>query len=157
MTAVTDELRSGPFAGMSEAQLHRLGACASLVRYAAGEAVIAEGAAADRFFLILEGEVALSAHQPHLGRVALESIGAGDLLGWSWLAAPRVWQLDAHAAGPVTTVAFDAACVRRAMEHDHELGYQLLQRFVGVIAHRLQASRLQRLDVYAPQGGPRPT
>jgi len=157
MTELIDALRSGAFAGMREGHLHRLGACARRVEYRAGDAVINEGGAADRFFLILEGEVEVSVHQPHLGDVALESIGAGDLLGWSWLAVPAVWQLDAHASSPVTAVAFDAACVRREMERDHELGYQLLQRFVGVIVHRLQASRLQRLDVYAPLAGPEPT
>ncbi len=150
MEEVAELLRTGLFAGLGEAQLQRLGACGQVRRYRPGEALIAEGATADGFFLILEGEVGVSVHQPHRGSLPVESLGAGDLLGWSWLTPPHIWQLDASANGEVRAVAFDASCIRQQMARDHELGYQLLRRFVDVISHRLQASRLQRLDVYAP-------
>ena len=55
---------------------------------------------------------------------------------------------DARASGRVHTVAFDGRCLRGKCEEDHSLGYDLLTRFVAVIVERLQATRLQLLDVY---------
>ena len=51
------------------------------------------------------------------------------------------------------TLAFDGACLRGKCADDHALGYELLTRFVGVIVERLQATRLQLLDVYGHVAG----
>ena len=38
------------------------------------------------------------------------------------------------------------------MEADPALGYEVLRRFLPVMAHRLGAARLQMLDLYGPRG-----
>ena len=43
---------------------------------------------------------------------------------------------------------FDGACLRDKCEADHDLGYELMKRFAPVMLERLQATRLQLLDVY---------
>jgi hypothetical protein len=45
-------------------------------------------------------------------------------------------------------VAFDGACLRGKCEQDHDLGYELMKRFAANMVDRLQATRLQLLDVY---------
>ena len=45
-------------------------------------------------------------------------------------------------------IALDAACLRQKCEADHDLGYDLMKRFMPVLIQRLQTSRLQALDVY---------
>jgi CRP/FNR family cyclic AMP-dependent transcriptional regulator len=55
---------------------------------------------------------------------------------------------DAHAVDDTSAIAFDGACLRGKCDADHELGYQLMCRFAGAIVNRLQATRLQLLDVY---------
>ncbi len=45
-------------------------------------------------------------------------------------------------------IVFDGACLRGKCDADHELGYQLMRRFASVLVDRLQATRLQLLDVY---------
>ena len=47
----------------------------------------------------------------------------------------------------------DGACLRGKCEEDHDLGYELLMRFAQVIVERLQATRLQLLDVYGHVAG----
>ena len=42
----------------------------------------------------------------------------------------------------------DATCLRRKCEEDHDLGYEMMKRFVPVLIERLQGTRLQMLDVY---------
>ncbi len=151
------DLTQQPFLrGVPEACLAPLADCARAVRLAAGEYLLRQGQPADRFYLLTEGEVTLTSFLPGQGALPVEVLGAGEALGWSWLLPPYQWHFDAQARTAVAAIRFDADCLRRHMEADHELGYRLQQRFLGVVLRRLQASRLQLLDVYdLPCGGRR--
>ena len=81
-------------------------------------------------------------------RVTIETIDDGDVVGWSWLFPPYRWHFDARALDVVRAVAFDGACLRGKCDDDHAFGYELLDRFSPVMLERLQATRLQLLDVY---------
>ena len=122
--------------------------CAKNVRFAEGVTLIREGDHADHFFLLREGLVALDVHQPGRATISIQTIGAGDVLGWSWLFPPYRWQFSAHALQAVRAIAFDGRCLRRKCEQDHDLGYGLMQRAARIMMQRLQATRLQLLDVY---------
>lgn len=149
MLTVADRVTGLPiFAGLERRHLEVVAASGRLARFMAGEAILREGQQADRFYVLLEGSVALEVASPERGPVVIQTLGPGDPLGWSWLFAPYRWHLDAIARGPVTAVAFDAASVRAACDADHELGYRLLARFGNVMLQRLMATRLQLLDVY---------
>jgi CRP/FNR family transcriptional regulator, cyclic AMP receptor protein len=78
----------------------------------------------------------------------LETIDDGDLLGWSWLVPPYRVAFDARAVDTVHTVSFDALCLRGKCDEDAVLGYELMRRFLPVIADRLQATRLRLIDIY---------
>ena len=43
---------------------------------------------------------------------------------------------------------FNALCLRGKCDEDHDLGYELMRRFGQIMFERLQATRLQLLDVY---------
>lgn len=122
--------------------------CASNVRFAAGADLFREGDAADQFYLIRHGRVALQVFIPGQGRITLETIEAGDVLGWSWLFPPYRWHFDAQALELTRAIAFDGGCLRAKCDDDHHLGYTLMQRFARIMMQRLQATRLQLLDVY---------
>ena len=78
----------------------------------------------------------------------IDTLGNGDVLGWSWLFEPYRWQFDAVARDDVAAVAFDGACLRTKCDSDARLGYMMTQRFARVILGRLQSVRLRVLDVY---------
>ncbi len=78
----------------------------------------------------------------------IATLGEGAVVGWSWLFPPYRWSFDARALELTRTVAFDGACLRGKCEADTTLGYELMQRFAAVMLDRLQATRLQLLDVY---------
>lgn len=141
------------FEGVSARHIDRLAPFASEARFASGERVIQEHGEADCFYLIVSGRLGLRAHVPPRGTVSIQSLGPGELLGWSWLHEPRQWHFDGFARGEVRAIRFDANAVREAMEKDKDLGYAVLQRFVDAILERLQATRLQMLDVYAEHTG----
>jgi CRP-like cAMP-binding protein len=125
--------------------------CAANVRFAAGDDLFREGDVADRFYLIRHGHVALQVFIPGQGRITIETIAAGEVLGWSWLFPPYRWHFDAQALELSRAIAFDGACLRAKCDEDHDLGYMLMQRFAQVMTQRLQATRLQLLDLYGVQ------
>jgi CRP-like cAMP-binding protein len=136
------------FAGLEPAQLQLIAGCAHNVAFFKGERFFREGDAADTFYLVRRGRVALSTHVPGRGDVTIETVEPGEVLGWSWLFPPYVWHFDARAVEDSGVVAFDGACLRGKCEADHSLGYELLRRFAQVMIDRLQHTRTLLLDVY---------
>jgi len=104
---------------------------------------------ARKFWLIDAGQVALDAMVPGDGRVTIEMLGRGDLLGLSWLQPPYTWKYGAITTQPMQAFEFDAEAVRAACAKDPVLGYELLLRFMAVAAHRLQATRARLLEARA--------
>lgn len=128
--------------------LDTLAGCASNASFEPDCAIFHEGEPADRFYVIREGRVALEAFQLEHGPVVLQTMDAGDVLGWSWLVPPHRWRFDARSVTRVRAFAFDGTCLRDKCNADPRLGYALLLRFANLLEQRLQAARLQTLDVY---------
>lgn len=132
----------------------RLLALARDVALPGGARIFEEGQKADRFWIIRSGTVALDIHMPGRGRVVVETIGAGSLLGWSWLCPPRQWHLAAEAREAVRAWEFDAAAVRDLCAEDTALGLSLVTAVAETIGDRLRATRTRLLDLYGPPGPP---
>jgi CRP/FNR family transcriptional regulator, cyclic AMP receptor protein len=122
--------------------------CASNVRFADGTFLFREGEAARQFFLIRDGKVALEIAAPGRGHLVVQTVGDGGVVGVSWLFPPYRYQFDARALSPVRALALDGVCLRGHCDQDTRLGYALMQRFARIAVQRLQAARLQLLDVY---------
>jgi hypothetical protein len=82
--------------------------------------------------------------------VTLQTLGEGEILGWSWLFPPYVCQFDARARADIRATVFDAACLRGKCAADAALGYEFMRRLTRVVSTRLEATRRQLLDVYGP-------
>ncbi|MGP0566262.1 MULTISPECIES: cyclic nucleotide-binding domain-containing protein [unclassified Nitrospina] len=136
------------FAGLQDKYMKLVIGCASNVRFESGEFLFREGAAADHFYIIRHGRVALEMAPPNKPPMIVDTVEGGQVLGWSWLAPPHLWHFDAHAMTLVRAIALDAACLRKKIEADHELGYELFRRFFIIAAERLQHTRIQLMDVY---------
>ena len=59
------------------------------------------------------------------GTAVVETLGEGELLGWSWLFEPYRWHLGAQARSAVSAYEFDAQRVRAACEEDPAFGLAL--------------------------------
>jgi len=141
------------FEGLQPDHLELIAGCAMNRVFAPGEQLMREGERADDFYVIRSGDVALGTYVPQRGALTIETLHDGDLLGWSWLVPPYRTMFDARALAQTRTVSFDGACLRGKCEEDHELGYELLTRFIAVIVERLHATRLRLLDVYGDLPG----
>jgi CRP/FNR family cyclic AMP-dependent transcriptional regulator len=95
-------LAAHPFLhGMSADQLGMLAKAARDVSFPARHRLFEDGGNATRFWLIQCGHVSLDLHIPGEGPVVIETIGMGELLGWSWLFPPYKWAFGAVAATAV--------------------------------------------------------
>ena len=137
-------LAAHPFLrGMSADQVSALAETARDVSFPAKERLFEDGGNATRFWLIRCGHVSLDLHVPGEGPVVIETVGMGELLGWSWLFPPYKWAFGAVAATAVEAFEFDAPKVRELCAADPRLGYELGQRISRVLAQRLQAVRIR--------------
>ena len=136
------------FQDLEEAYLKLVVGCASNVRFEANQLIFREGEEANQFYLIRHGQVSVEIFAPNRGSVNVQTLEEGDILGWSWLIPPYEWHFDARAIGLVRAIALDGKCLREKCELNHDLGYELLKRFAYIVGQRLDATRLQLLDVY---------
>jgi CRP/FNR family cyclic AMP-dependent transcriptional regulator len=145
MIEVTAESLAGhPFLHrMSRDHLAVLAGTARDITFPARYRLFEDGGSAARFWLIQSGHVALDLHIPGQGRMKIDTLGMGELLGWSWLFPPYRWAFGAVAAHRVEAFEFDARAVRACCQADPVLGYDLTQRLAQVLAKRLQATRVQ--------------
>ena len=145
-----DEILEGVafFAGMGEEEIALIAGCGRNARFDAGETIFRQGDAADNFFVVRHGSVAVGNFVPPRGELVIETLEAGELLGWSWLFPPYRAHFDARALTLVRATEFDGACLRDKCAADPALGYDVVHRFAGVLIERLQWTRLRLLDLY---------
>jgi CRP-like cAMP-binding protein len=133
-------------AGMAPEHLQALADCGRRVSVSRDELLGQEREPANAFYLIQAGRVGIEMRTPDRGAVRVQTIGPGDVVGWSWLVPPHRWQFDARVLEPVQAVLLDARQLRDRCEQDPALGYQLLKRLLAVVAGRTAATRRQLLD-----------
>jgi CRP/FNR family transcriptional regulator, cyclic AMP receptor protein len=136
------------FAGLPPEYLTLMAGCAVNTHLQPGEFLFRDGQAADRFFVLRHGRVAIEVHDPAGGGIVVDTVDDGDVVGWSWLVPPYRWVFDARAVESTSAVSFDGACLRGKCEDDPRLGYLLLQRVSTVMFSRLEAARVRLLDLY---------
>jgi len=152
MATIEEILQEHPFFAGAPAELVRLVAgCARNRMFRAGEYLFHEGDPANEFFLIRQGKVALEINAPGRAPIVFETLTVGDFAGASWLIPPYRWVFDARAVELTRTTGIDAACLRGKCDVDHDLGYEMMKRFLPALVKRLHATRLQILDVYGNQ------
>ncbi|MEJ2665840.1 MAG: cyclic nucleotide-binding domain-containing protein [Deinococcales bacterium] len=139
------------FAGLGKDRLEFIAGCGWNVQYRPGAVIYRFGEPADRFLMLREGTVSVEVQPPTGPTRRIETMGKGEVLGWSWLFPPHVWQFDTRALTVVRATAFDGACIRDKCDQDPSLGYELMKRFAHVVADRLQATRLRVLDLYGAE------
>jgi CRP/FNR family transcriptional regulator, cyclic AMP receptor protein len=135
--------------GLSKSHLALLTDCAMATDFTAGQTILREGEFANRFYLIESGKVELESGGAFGTPAVIETIGAGDLLGWSWMFAPYVWHFTARAVDRTKALFFYGTILREYCERDHTLGYELFKRMSAVMMKRLQAARTKMLAIHA--------
>jgi len=118
-----------------------LAGCAREVRFKAGEVLFHEGEPANQFYLLESGGEVLEACEPAGETLQVETLGSGEVLGWSWLFAPFGWHCQARVVQQTTAIVLNGAHPLVVAEEDHDFGYELMKRVAQVVIRQLQATR----------------
>lgn len=134
--------------GMTARQLELLAADSMVANFDVGKRILNEGGPSNRFYLILAGRVELELPVLDGEAVHIETLGAGDVFGWSWLFAPYHCHFDARVTAPTQTIFFYGSHlqVRDLCEENHDLGYELMKRISEIVVKRLQATRRELME-----------
>ncbi|MEU9156693.1 cyclic nucleotide-binding domain-containing protein [Streptomyces sp. NPDC048417] len=133
---------------LPQAQRERLMELAQEVSFPEDSRIFEAGGTADRFWVIRSGAVNLDQEVTSHKRVTVASLGAGDLLGWSWLFPPYTWDFGAVAFSQVRAYEYDAAAVLALCVEDPLLGLSLVRTVAEILASRLEVTRGKLLDAY---------
>lgn len=134
-------LKKHPFLNGSDSTfLNHLEEFSHDVSFEKGEVIFRQGQYADRFYLIREGRIQLETGDGTPG-IVLQVLGAGDILGWSWLYPPFVWHFSARALEHCQVVELNAASLLIRAEEDPCFGYELMKRISKQLIQRLQITR----------------
>jgi CRP/FNR family cyclic AMP-dependent transcriptional regulator len=122
--------------------------CGKNVRFEPGQLIAKTDDPANEFYALRHGRASIELHAPGRGPLILQTVEAGDVAGWSWLFPPYRWTFDVRALEEIRAISFNGECLRGKCERDPAMGYNFMKRFAEVFMHRLQAARLQLLDLY---------
>ena len=151
MTKPMTEFDSLPlFAKLSHTQRAAIAGVSRVETYAPETRLFDEGGLADQCWVVVSGCVVVDALAPGRGRVGVQSIGPGELVGWSWLVPPYRWHFGATVVSPTRAVVVDTAALRDLSGDDPAFGYQLSLILIDALLNRLQATRIRLLDLSRP-------
>ena len=148
MSAVDRFTALPPFSRLTPAETAQLTRATREVAFAAGERLCEEGHPADRLWVLESGRVEVDTAVPGRGDVVVQTLGPGELLGWSWLVPPYRWDFGARAVTTVTAAELDGRLLRDLADEDPVFGYALTRAMAEVLAHRLRGTRARLLDLY---------
>ena len=149
MKTLADELAEHPFfAELPADYIGIIAGCGQNEVFKAGAVIAEEGSEANEFYIVRKGRIAIQVHAAPGGTALLQTLDGGDVLGWSWLFPPYRWSFEARAVQDVHAIKLDGACLREKCKIDPRMGYDLMKRFSRIMTRRLEATRLQLLDLY---------
>ncbi len=150
--SLMDSLRAVRFLNeVPDRFLESLVPAAQMVALPAGALVFRHGDTAASTYLVVEGEVALEICAPAVGCKRILTIGPGELLGWApVLRQPRM-TATARVLADLLAIRLDSQKVLEICDSEPRFGYEFMKRTALALAKRLNATRLQLLDVYGSQ------
>jgi len=148
--AILAAVQAHPFVtGMTPEHCATLASMARRVHYGAGETIFQEGDTRHEFFLLISGRVALEMKAADK-MLRVHEVDGGDQIGWSAVIVGRGKHFQARVLEPVDALSFDGYALLERCRIDTAFGYKIMHRLLGVVSDRLQAARLQVLDMHSP-------
>jgi len=151
--SIQKELAAAPvFKGLADDYVKRLAAHAEAVEVDNGTVVFRAGDPAERFFLLVDGEVSIEIPAVAGPRLQVQRLAPVRVLGWSWLLPPFKWSFNALAETDCKLLAFDGKAVLADCDADPAYGYEVIKRFSGLMAERLDAAHKKMMEQWSPAG-----
>jgi CRP/FNR family cyclic AMP-dependent transcriptional regulator len=147
---ILNAVQNHPFVqGLTPEHCATLASLARPANFAKDEIIFREGDPKHEFFLLLTGRVALEMMVQGKA-LRVHTLEGGDELGWSAVIMGGGKRFQARALEPVDSLAFDGYALLEKCRADNAFGYKIMHRLLGVVSERLQAARMQVLDMHSP-------
>ncbi len=140
------------FKQLSDALIQQLTDAGRVLSYKEGEHLFAQDQQADHFYIVLNGDVSVEIPAIYGPPLVVQSLQDGNILGWSWLIPPYLWTFEAIAEKETEVIEFDGVKLRKACEQNHELGYELMKVFSGLMSERLHEARRKMMETWSAPG-----
>ncbi len=152
------------FSGASQDHLSAIAKHVEVLKFHSGETIFHEGTKGSKFYGVLEGEVELvlvakdnvlktdvqyeeyarSRTETVERNIVVDSIGPGEIFGWSAFTPEGRYTSKAVCVGPTRVFALSAANLRAFFSDHPQMGYPFMERLVDIISKRL-TNRTDRL------------
>jgi CRP-like cAMP-binding protein len=126
----------------------RMAAIGEITDYPGGAIVVQEGVPCRSLGVVLSGRIALRLAVPGAGERTIITVDEGDVFGWSALLPASVATSTGVTLVPTQVLLFERERLAAALAADTDLAAVVYQRVLLAMARRLQATRLQLLDLY---------
>ncbi len=137
-----DELEEVAFLReLGERYFNQLAQIAHLKEFRRGSVIFHEGQEAPFIYFILSGKVSLEVIEPGYGAIEVETLGPGELLGWSPALGGHAMTATAIALTRGRLAALDATRVLALCEEEPRFGVAFLRQVGLIVSERLRCTR----------------
>ena len=144
MVSVKDISNLSMFEGIPEEKLALIAEIGEEVKVKAGEVIFCEGCSADKFYILLEGNISLwmkLTSRPE--NLVLGIINKrGQSFGWSVVVSANHYTATAECKEDSRLLAFNGKSLIDYMKKDTEVGFVLAMRMVEIVSSRLRYYRV---------------
>jgi CRP-like cAMP-binding protein len=133
---------------LNPTQIEKIHSISTSLKAKEGTILAHEGDKADCFFIVIEGELSICNHVPKKGTKILETLGPGEMVGWSWLLKSSNWSFDVQVHRKASVLKIPAAKIFQLMEKDFAFKEAILVSVIEVLASRLKNTRILFNDLY---------
>ena len=135
------------FEGLTDSQLERIAEICREETHPAGSLIIEEGEPAERLYVLREGRVALEMGvrmwpERRVRQMRVETLNAGQPFGLSTLTDSDLRTMSARAVDRCRSITLGGQDLRRLMDSDPVMGYEINAGLSNVLAERLRYTRL---------------
>ncbi len=149
--ALQSVVESHPFvAGLEPRHIETLSLMTREMCFDSGRVIFPEGDHGREFYLLVKGMVALEV-TTHGRALRVQTLYAGDEFGFSALLPGSGKVLQARTLERTDVLVFDGVELLDAFNADTAFGLAFTLRLLGVVSQRLTATRVQLVDLYAPE------
>jgi CRP-like cAMP-binding protein len=133
--------------------LGHIASIGELKEYPPGTVLFQEGKESDSVFLVLSGKVELEMRVAGVGGMPLQTVGAGELLGWSPLLRLGPMTATGRTLARCRLVALPVRQLLELCEREPHFGMEFLRRTAATEARRLRATRHRLLGLVSVASG----
>jgi CRP-like cAMP-binding protein len=124
-----------------------------LREYPPGTVLFQEGKESCYVFLVLGGKIELDMRVPGVGAMPVQTVGPGELVGWSPLLRLGPMTATGRTLSPCRVVALNVRRMLELCDDAPQFGMEFLRRTAATEAKRLSATRGRLLGLLSVAGG----